>query len=94
LQPLSARRALAFAELERVAGRLGSLLELAEDRLVTKQEYGARRSQLETEKVNLENELTVLEAAIAAQLTTGIDAGATMRSLPGVPGVRGRGPHP
>jgi site-specific DNA recombinase len=38
LQPLSARCVEVCAELERITGRLGSLLELAEDRLVTKQE--------------------------------------------------------
>jgi hypothetical protein len=47
---LIARRAEASAELKRIAGRLGSLLELAEDRLVTKQEYAARRSGLEAER--------------------------------------------
>jgi hypothetical protein len=44
LQGLSARRGQASVELERVGRRLGSLLELAEDRLVTKQEYAPRRA--------------------------------------------------
>lgn len=58
MQALSARHGEASAQLERIEGRLGSLLELAEDRLVTEQEYRARRAQLETEKATLENQLT------------------------------------
>jgi hypothetical protein len=78
---LSARRVEVCAELERITDRLGSLLELAEDRLVTKQECGARRAQLETEKASLENELAGLESAIAAQVETGIDAAGTTLSV-------------
>jgi Recombinase zinc beta ribbon domain len=81
LKPLIARRAQASAELERIAGRLGSLLELAEDRLVTKQEYAARRARLEAERAALESELAALEADIAARAATSIDAEATMRRL-------------
>jgi hypothetical protein len=44
LKLLIARRAHASAELERIAGRLGFLLEHAEARLVTRQECAARRA--------------------------------------------------
>jgi transcriptional regulator with XRE-family HTH domain len=81
LKPLIARRAQASAELERIAGRLSALLELAEDRLVTKQEYAARRARLEAQKAALESELPTLEDDIAARAATSIDPEATMRSL-------------
>jgi site-specific DNA recombinase len=81
LAPLLARRARTSAELERIAGRLGSLLELAEDRLVTRQEYAARRARLEAERASLEGELGRLESEIAARSATSVDVEATARGL-------------
>lgn len=78
---LVARRAPISAELERIAGHLDSLLELAEDRLVSKQEYAARRARLDADQASLEGELATLERDIAARAATSIDGEATMRGL-------------
>jgi site-specific DNA recombinase len=81
LQGLVERRAAAAAELERVRGRLDALLELAEDRLIGKGEFAARKPRLETERTALERELATLEAEIGARSATVVDVEATVRGL-------------
>ena len=81
LRRLLARRAEATRASERIAARLDSLLELAEDRLITKAEYAARKARLEGERAAEETELSALGAEIASQSATAIDVGATVRGL-------------
>jgi hypothetical protein len=81
LHPLRGRRAEATAELERIGSRLDPLLELAEDRLITKHEYAARKARLEVERAGLEAELPTLDGEIAARAVTTVDVEATMRGL-------------
>ncbi|GIW07553.1 MAG: hypothetical protein KatS3mg060_2358 [Dehalococcoidia bacterium] len=81
LRPLVERRAEAAAELERITNRLESLLELAEDRLISKQEFAARKAHLDGERAALEGELAAIEAEVAARAVTAIDVEATMRGL-------------
>ena len=68
-------------ETERRQSRLGSLLELAEDRLITKEEFSARCSQLESERAHLRADLGRLETEIGARLSSMIDVDATLRGL-------------
>ncbi|HEY3078730.1 MAG TPA: recombinase zinc beta ribbon domain-containing protein [Chloroflexota bacterium] len=81
LQPLLERRGQMARDLECVTRRLDSLLELAEDRLVSKQEFAARKARLEAERTALEGDLAATEGEIEARTETFIDAGATARGL-------------
>ena len=54
---------------------------LAEDRLIPKQEYAARRARLEGKRAGLEAELATLDGEISARAVTTIDVEATMRGL-------------
>ena len=81
LRPLLERRAAATAERERIKNRLDSLLELAEERLITKQEYAARKARLEGERATVDGELGTIEDEIAARAVAAIDVAATMQGL-------------
>ncbi|MPZ50964.1 MAG: hypothetical protein GEU75_16970 [Dehalococcoidia bacterium] len=81
LQPLIERRVDVTGELERTRDRLSSLLELAEDRLITKAEYAARKSRLETDQAGVERELANIEVEIASRAAMTIDIDETVREL-------------
>jgi hypothetical protein len=80
LQPLVERRDQASRELERVGIRLDSLLELAEDRLVSKQEFVSRKARLKAERTAFERDLAAAEPEIGAR-TASVIVGATVRGL-------------
>src|SRR5581483_5167100 len=58
VRPLLERREAAARAVERLTSRLDALLELAEDRLVTKEEFAARKARLEGERAARQAELT------------------------------------
>jgi hypothetical protein len=79
LQRLFERRDQTTRSLARIGSRLESLLELAEDRLVSKQEFAGRRAKLEAAQGALDSELATPESEIAARASMAIDPKATMR---------------
>ncbi len=81
VRPLLERREAATRAVERLTSRLDALLELAEDRLVTKEEFAARKARLEGERAARQAELTMIEAEIAARSSSVIDVEATARGL-------------
>ena len=81
LRPLRERQAAAAKELDRLRARLDTLLELAEDRLISKQEYANRRGSLEGERAALEAELAALETDLTARTASAIDIEGTLRGL-------------
>lgn len=81
VRQLLARRDVATRALEHLTSRLDTLLELAEDRLITKDEFTARKARLEGERASREAELTMIEAEIANRAASAIDVEATMQGL-------------
>ncbi|MDA8217217.1 MAG: recombinase family protein, partial [Dehalococcoidales bacterium] len=81
LRPLLERREGIVREVERVRSRIESLLELAEDRLISKQEFAARRACLESERADLEAQLATIEAEMMARAASAIDIEGTVRGL-------------
>jgi site-specific DNA recombinase len=81
VRPLLDRRDTVARESERLGNRLESLIDLAEERLITKEEFATRRSQLESQRANLSVDLGRLETEINARLSSMIDVDATLRGL-------------
>jgi hypothetical protein len=81
LRPLIERRAKAIGEFTRAGNRSDALLELAEDRLINKEEFAARRARLEGERAILQSELATIEVGIAERAAKVIDVAATVRTL-------------
>ncbi len=81
VRPLLERREAATRAVERLTSRLDALLELAEDRLLTKEEFAARKARLEGERAARQAELAMVEAEIAARSSSAIDVEATARRL-------------
>lgn len=67
IEPLFARRSGLARERDRLDRKGQALLELAEDRLIGKEEFAERRSRLDGERAIVATELTAAEAALAAQ---------------------------
>ncbi len=81
VQPLREQQEAARHRLDRVRAKSAALLELAEDRLISKEEFTARRARLESECVAAEAELGQLDAELTARSSSQIDMGALASSL-------------
>ena len=81
LRPTLARRATVARDLAKVADRAAALLELAEDRLIGKAEFAARRAELDGERVALADELAALDSGARERAASTIDIEGTLRSL-------------
>jgi len=71
MRPLLKRAEESVREIQRVERRLEALLELAEERLIGKEEYATRRSQLEAEHTALHATQREVEQEIAARAQPG-----------------------
>jgi len=65
-EPLVARRSALLRERERLDRKGRALLELAEDRLIGKEEFAERRARLDADRAGVTAELASAEAALAA----------------------------
>ncbi|GIW07539.1 MAG: serine recombinase [Dehalococcoidia bacterium] len=81
VQPLFARRAALAGELERLASRSEALIELAEDRLIGKPEFGARKARLDEERMATAEELATVERELRARAATAIDLAGALAGL-------------
>jgi hypothetical protein len=81
LRPTLERHATVAMELARIAERSAALLELAEERLIGKAEFAARRAELDTERTALAAELAQLDAEARERSASTIDIAETLRSL-------------
>lgn len=80
-RPLTEQGEEAARELERLRSKLASLLELAEDRLISKEEYAARKARLEGDREALEERLNGLDAELAARADTTVDIDGVVAGL-------------
>jgi hypothetical protein len=69
--------------MQRVARRLEALLELAEERLIGKEEYAARRTQLETALSALHAAQREVEPEITARAHPGEEIGGVLAASSG-----------
>nr|MDA8218529.1 recombinase family protein [Dehalococcoidales bacterium] len=81
VQPLFERREALMRGLDRLGSRAQALLELAEDRLITKAEFVDRKERLEGERQAWEDELAGVEAELEARAATAVDIEGTLASL-------------
>lgn len=79
--PLPERREGIDREQEQVRARLDALMELAEDRLISKQEFAERRARLQGELTSLDGELATIEDEFVACAASAIDVEGTLGSL-------------
>jgi hypothetical protein len=89
MRPLPKRAEESAREIQRVIRRLEALLELAEERLIGKDEYASRRTQLEAELTSLHAAQREAEQEIAARAQPGeaVDSISRQARLHG-PGLR------
>jgi hypothetical protein len=81
VQPLLDRREQLVRERGRLDRKGARLLELAEDGLITKEEFAHRRSQLAQEGNELAREIAQVEADLRVREESGIDITKTLGSL-------------
>lgn len=79
--PLLERRTALVRQRERLASRGQVLLELAEDRLVAKEEFVRRKAQLDGEITEASRQLAAVEVELAGRTPTARDAEVTLASL-------------
>ena len=80
-QPLLQRRDTLVRGIDRLGSRLQALLELAEDRLISKAEFADQKGLLEDERRTWGDELASVEAELEARGTTAIDIEGMLDSL-------------
>ena len=81
MRPLLKRREEGTREIQRIVRRLEALLELAEERLIGKPEYAARRAQLEAELDTLRAAHAEVERDIAAREKPGAELRGVLATL-------------
>jgi recombinase-like zinc beta ribbon protein len=81
MRPLLKRQEEGAREIQRIARRLEALLELAEERLIAKPEYAARRAQLEAELDTLRAAHAEVERDIAARAQPGAELRGVLATL-------------
>jgi chromosome segregation ATPase len=81
VEPLFERRATLAGELERLVSRSEALIELAEDRLLGKAEFAARKARLDEERTATEEELATVEGELRARAATAIDLAGALAGL-------------
>jgi hypothetical protein len=81
VRPLQQRRDEAARELERIQRRREALLELAEERLIGKDEFVARRAELDAEQQALQARHEAIERRLDARPGAVVDIGSVLASL-------------
>jgi hypothetical protein len=81
MRPLLKRREEGTREIQRIVRRLEALLELAEERLIGKPEYAARRAQLEAELDTLRAAHAEVGRDIAARAQPGAELRGVLATL-------------
>jgi hypothetical protein len=81
VQPLVERRAELNRQLERLDSRAQTLLELVEERVIGKEEFAARKQQLETQRAAAHADLAAVDAEIQARDARDIDIQGSLRSI-------------
>lgn len=81
VQPLAERRAVLAREMERFEHWAQALMELAEDRLIDKGEFAARRRKREGERAATAQELAAIDAELGARAVATVDVDTALRSL-------------
>jgi site-specific DNA recombinase len=87
--PFLAQHAALQRQLERLASRSGVLLELAEDRLIDREEFRRRKTSLDEERAEAMQQLAAADATMAARPLTATDVEATLASLRQVSDIYG-----
>ena len=80
-QPLFERREALMRGIDRLESRTQALLELAEDRLITKAEFVERKERLQGERQAWEDELAGVAAELEARAATAADIEGALASL-------------
>ncbi|MPZ50970.1 MAG: hypothetical protein GEU75_17000 [Dehalococcoidia bacterium] len=82
IQPVEERRAALLRDRERLERRTTVLLELAEDRLIGKDEFVQRKAHLDRERTETAKELASVEVELLhARNASSVDIGVTLESI-------------
>lgn len=81
VEPLLNQRAELGREIDRLARKIEPLLELVEDRLISKEDFQLRKSHIDQERQQATEALTAVDAALRARVETTVDVSETLKSL-------------